>query len=375
MGVDSVAVLTRWLTDPGSRGFDLNRLVVLTSMTGDEHAATGQLMTTHVLPLLRAHQVRDVQLSRAGQSTTAGYAVLDDSVTPMVMKMRGPWRLSDELRATATVPQVAHGRRLCSIRAKGEPLDAWIRDNIGPGYTHVLGFSADEQRRIDRDTNYTRNARRPYHPLAAWGWDRARARWTSPRHLQVRWQRSCCTYCPFALSNPTELADRWRHEPAAGAEALALEHTALACNPRSALFGRTSAHQFTAAHGLTTVLRHAANRRANAAWNLLEIRRVYTARTGTPERKGTAWRSVRRLATGDHAALRAELDHRAAAAGTAVAVDDLGIPRVWLQRAAPPYPAVEHLLALTTIGPLDKARPGFDRLWHSLTDQQQLALF
>jgi hypothetical protein len=35
MGQGSVALLTRWLLDPASRGFDLDRLFVLTAMTGD----------------------------------------------------------------------------------------------------------------------------------------------------------------------------------------------------------------------------------------------------------------------------------------------------------------------------------------------------
>ena len=375
MGVDSVALLTRWLLDPDSRGFDLDRLVVLTAMTGDEYATTGALMTTHVLPLLRHNSVRYVQLSRAGQSRAAGYAVLDDSRTPTAMHMRGPWRLSDELRANATVPQVAHGQRRCSIRAKGEPLDSWIADHIGGDYTHVIGFGAHEQRRIDRDTSYTRNARRPVYPLASWNWDRARARAYLTDVYGARWKRSCCTYCPFSASSPDELAERWRREPQAARDALDLEYTALACNPRSALFGRTTAHEFAARHGLTAALRHTAQRRATGQWSLIEIRRVYTARRGQPTGKGTAWRSLRQLATGDHATLRGDLGRRAAAAGVPVDVDQLGVHRAWLRRAAPPYPSVEQLLLLAPAGAVDKQRKGFDRLWTSTTTEQQLALF
>ncbi|MEH1124780.1 hypothetical protein [Micromonospora sp. CPCC 206061] len=375
MGTDSVALLTRWLLDPDSRGFDLDRLVVLTAMTGDEYATTGELMTTHVLPLLRHNSVRYVQLSRAGQSSAAGYAVLDDSRAPTAMHMRGPWRLSDELRANATVPQVAHGQRRCSIRAKGEPLDAWIADHIGGDYTHVIGFGAHEQARITRDTSYTRNARRPFYPLARWDWDRTRAHAYLADVYGVRWQRSCCTYCPFSATNPDELAERWRREPDAAHDALDLEYAALACNPRSKLFGRTSAHQFAARHGFTAALRQTAQRRATGAWNLIEIRRVYTARRGQADRKGTAWRSLRQLATGDHATLRADLARRAAAAGVPVDVDDIGVHRAWLRRAALPYPTAEHLLLVAPAGAIDKQRTGFERLWRSTTTEQQLALF
>ena len=41
LGLDSTAVLLRWLTDPSSRDFDLSDLVVITAMTGDEFSATG----------------------------------------------------------------------------------------------------------------------------------------------------------------------------------------------------------------------------------------------------------------------------------------------------------------------------------------------
>lgn len=44
MGVDSAALLARWLLDPSSRDFDLDDLVVVTAMTGDEYTATRLLM-------------------------------------------------------------------------------------------------------------------------------------------------------------------------------------------------------------------------------------------------------------------------------------------------------------------------------------------
>jgi hypothetical protein len=362
MGLDSVAVVTRWLLDPSSRDFDLSRLTVLTAMTGEEYASTGELMVRHVLPLFRARRVRYVQLSRAGQSTKGGYTVLDDSRTPTVMHLRGPWRLSDELRATATVPQVTHGRRLCSARAKAEPLDAWIADNIGGDYIHVLGFAADEQRRIERDTTYTRNARQPLYPLAVWGWDRARCLEYLREVYQVTWERSACTFCPFQIANPAELAQRWRSEPAAAAHAVALEDAALACNPRSGLFGRTRARAFAAAHDVSVPPHHSGD------WVLLEVRRIFTAQHGHPTRKGPAWRSLRCLATGDLDILGTKLASRAATAGVAVAIDGDGVTRTWLRRAAPPYPAAEHLLALAPAGPREKERAGFEALWQSLTD-------
>lgn len=361
MGLDSVALLTRWLLDASSRDFDLSRLTVLTAMTGEEYPRTGDLMTRHVLPLLRDRAVRYVQLSRAGQSSRSGYTVLDDSTAPTVMHMRGPWRLSDELRASATVPQVAHGRRLCSVRAKAEPLDAWIAEHIGADYIHALGFGVEERRRIDRDTTYTTNARRPIYPLADWGWDRRRCLDYLRDVYQVTWERSTCTFCPFQIYNPDELAERWRSTPVAAADALALEHAAMACNPRSMLFGRTSARAFAAAHVLPLPPERAGR------WALLEIRRVFTARRGQPTGKGPAWRSLRRLAVGDADHVRVELQRRAAAAGVGVVVDPAGIARAWLRHAGPPYPSAEHLLALAPAGPRDKQRAGFEALWNAVS--------
>ncbi|MBC3842076.1 hypothetical protein GXW82_23405 [Streptacidiphilus sp. 4-A2] len=87
MGIDSAAILTRWLVEPASRSFPLSNLTVVTAMTGDEPDVTRQLMERHLLPLMREHRVRYVQLARASQA--GGYVVLDDSRSPKRMIMRG----------------------------------------------------------------------------------------------------------------------------------------------------------------------------------------------------------------------------------------------------------------------------------------------
>ncbi|WP_052069533.1 hypothetical protein [Streptacidiphilus albus] len=112
MGLDSASILTRWLSEPASRDFPLARLTVLTAMTGDEPDVTRRLNEDHLLPLMRSTGTRFVQVSRTSQQ--GGCTVLDDSRNPRKLIMRGPWRLSDELRASGTVPQVAAKRRLCS---------------------------------------------------------------------------------------------------------------------------------------------------------------------------------------------------------------------------------------------------------------------
>ncbi len=87
MGVDSTAILLRWLEEPTSRDFDLAQLIVVTAMTGDEWARTGRDVEAHVLPRLRAHGVRYVQAARAARHVSAagdGVVVLDDSTAPQV---------------------------------------------------------------------------------------------------------------------------------------------------------------------------------------------------------------------------------------------------------------------------------------------------
>jgi hypothetical protein len=52
LGVDSTAILLRWLSDPSSRDFDLADLIVIVAMTGNEWDVTGRHVEEHILPLL-----------------------------------------------------------------------------------------------------------------------------------------------------------------------------------------------------------------------------------------------------------------------------------------------------------------------------------
>lgn len=79
MGVESTAIILRWLEDPASRDFDLTDLIIITAMTGDEFADTGRLVEEHILPRLRQHGVRYVQVARGGRLQEEGVAILDDS--------------------------------------------------------------------------------------------------------------------------------------------------------------------------------------------------------------------------------------------------------------------------------------------------------
>jgi len=52
LGAVSTAILVRWLTDPGSRDFDLSDLIALHASTCNELTETGRLCARHVLALL-----------------------------------------------------------------------------------------------------------------------------------------------------------------------------------------------------------------------------------------------------------------------------------------------------------------------------------
>jgi hypothetical protein len=138
MGTESSAILLRWLHDPATRDFDLRDLVVLTSMTGDEFPDTGRLVTTHVLPRLRAAHVRLVQVARAGPRQADGVIILDDSRAPSVLYLEGAYPLAKELRAAGTTPQLAHGRRLCSLHCTCQANGC---ESVGSCWLSVTAFA------------------------------------------------------------------------------------------------------------------------------------------------------------------------------------------------------------------------------------------
>lgn len=393
MGVDSAAILTRWLLDPGSRLvpapgtgelvlFDLADLVVVTAMTGDEYAATAQAMETYLLPLMARAGVRYVQLCRAGQSDSDGVAVLSDSRDTRRMVMRGPWALSMELDAVGTLPQVASGKRWCSMRAKGWVIDTWLAGEFGDAdRVHVVGFAAEEAGRAAKDTSYTQAARTPDYPLIRWNWDRTRCMsyLREVYAMAVDWPRSCCSYCPFqAGPEIARMIARWRAEPDAAVRALVREARALALNPRMKLFGKQSAREVAESYGLRAIVAAADDEMAGLPATVYEVRRVFR-RAGdrlNPAGDGwvlgpdasaksrDVWRSLRTLHTGTHARMVVELRREQAGRGGELETAG-GVPRLWLQRLPKTgvFPATEHYLVVAPAGFADKERKKFDALW------------
>ncbi|HEV2347045.1 MAG TPA: hypothetical protein VGS97_23285 [Actinocrinis sp.] len=372
MGLDSAAVAMRWSEEPGTYEYgDMSDLVFVVAMTGDEYDATRRLMETHLLPRFRAHGWRLVQLSRAGQG--GGYVVLDDSRAPKRMIMRGPWSLSDELAAAATIPQLSH--RWCSAHAKSEPLDAWTRDEFGDRpHISVMGYAAEETRRAQRDISYASALRIPDYPLRRWSWDRERCARYLYETVGEPWVRSACGYCPYAATTRSlpALVARWRAEPHLAAQALSLEYTAVALNDRMPLFGRLSAFDLVQRHGLTDALMLHERQLSAAEWAVYDVRRIAFPRRDRPGQKGTVWRSVRRACVGSRSRMTAELQRRAAQAGAAVSVADNGARRaVLIARRPDQYPAVERTLALAPAGATEKQRTHFEHHWRALTARDE----
>lgn len=354
LGADSTAVLLRWLEEPATAPCDLGDLIVVTAMTGDEWAITGCLVEQHVLPRLAARRVRYAQVARAGPRQAHGITVLDDSRGPARLHLAGAFRLSDELRAAGTIPQVA-GTRKCSAKAKGQVIDTYLaRITAGAPFLHAMGFEAGETTRAHRDATYNTAARTGIYPLIAWDWDRAACEDYIYSQTGVRWPKSACTYCVFALATPAGRArvlDLYLDEPSAAVRDLLLEHIALSLNPRQGLAGRGTLAALLAdsrRHG--QILGEFASLLATSPWQVCEVRRAIRPRLTDPRLAGSATRSVQILATGSQAAMHSTLTRalsgrhagRAGSQGWARFRQSLGRRHRSRFCLPPPSPAGQH---------------------------------
>jgi len=65
MGADRAAIILRWIHEPARRDF-----VLITSMVGDEYESTRTDVEQVVLPSLREHAVRLIQVGRSRCNVT-----------------------------------------------------------------------------------------------------------------------------------------------------------------------------------------------------------------------------------------------------------------------------------------------------------------
>ncbi|MFJ5120883.1 hypothetical protein [Kitasatospora sp. NPDC088548] len=388
LGADSTAILVRVLADPpryGLRG-DLSDLIVVTAVVGEEWPDTYDLAEEHVLPLLRRYGVRYVQVGRAGPSMAKdGIAVLSDSRSPERIVRRAPWNLGDDLAASGTLPMYAAGKRLCSIRFKGEVLDKWFETNITDGpFCHWIGFDSLEVARAKRDLTYTSPGRHPRYPLIEWGWDRPRLLDYLEDRFGVIYPKSYCTMCPFPVSSGSikEHLARAKRLPEAIVKAAVLEYVAEALNPRCTLYADSSLRRELGGSKNSAALEALEAELRRRPWTVYRVRRIITAgRTKQckaahgPQcsrpgpgcvRKGTAWRSVSSMPPMAREEAVALLAASAERGGVVVETDASGISRVVTKRRGSSYPMTEELFVVAPAGVPDKARPGFARLWREI---------
>ena len=149
MGVESSAILLRWIMSPATRQCPLEDLIVITAQVGDEYTDTGHDVNTHILPLMGALGIRYVQVARHGHFEADGITVLDDSRTPARVFLEGDYKLSDELKKNGTVPQYG-GVHRCALKFNAWVIEQWLETNLRGRACHAIGYNAEETGRIAR---------------------------------------------------------------------------------------------------------------------------------------------------------------------------------------------------------------------------------
>lgn len=353
MGVDSTAILLRWLEDPASRPCELEDLVVLTAQTGAEFKRTGELVERHVLPRLRAAGIRFVEIARATGSQRDGVEVLQDTRSPERIHLDGAFTLADELLAAGTMPTSA-GSRKCSLKAKGWGLDLWIESEFGgqEDLEVVIGFNLDEggraRRGLEAHARKGATGRLSFPLLDDWAWDYATAGSYIEATVGEAWEKSACTFCPFARDR---VAERFENDPTEAVLPLVMETVAVGLNPRLVgLYKTRTLRSVLEAAGNLEALSAAERELQALPWALYRVRRVF---------EGNWSRCLEIVDQGT----REELEAKLAGFGR-VQVED-GISRVWeMERHEDEQGTVrESFLAVLPATAAPKVQPIFFRRW------------
>lgn len=367
MGLDSSALLARWLTEPSSRDFDVSDLAVVTAMTGHESAATISAVNRLILPMFQRHSVRFIQIARSQRKTTragGGVVILDDSRFPDRLYAEGVYTLGDEMVSAATLPQRG-GKRICSVHSKGDALDPVIaRITSGRPYRHVVGFEANEGSRADKDRLHNSELRTGWYPLQEWSWSRADCHRFVVDLFGESIPKSCCGFCPFSMSSAAgrdSVIQRYRDEPELGVEALFLEFLARSVNPAQTLIEGSSAAELVADAGLHDVQRGFDARLEACTWALYEVRRV--SRPGRSSERGFTARSLRVIATGTRSTMD---DLLAQQEGRRIHGEDGIVRHIVRDRRTDPAQC-DHLFVAAPAGAQTKQRPGFEQWWQEAT--------
>ena len=244
LGLDSTGALLRIMDDPEQHGIlpDFSNLVVITSQVGDEWSDTYDLVERHILPMFAERSIRYIQVARAHPASGRVYDLLSDTRTPTHLVRRGNWSLAQEHRAAGTIPLRGGPGHPCSVKFKGQVLDASIRDLVGTGYRHLVGYEYGEPSRAEKDSTYTTNGRIPWYPLIEAGLTRDMIQDYVLERIGIIWPKSACVACPFTnVSGGLQLLlERARRFPNDIGAAGALEYAARAINSNMTLYAKTN---------------------------------------------------------------------------------------------------------------------------------------
>ncbi|MGY2116649.1 hypothetical protein ACW9HR_22315 [Nocardia gipuzkoensis] len=370
MGAESTAGIVRTILEPQFRHPcllpDLSNLILVTAQTGDEFSSLAALVERHILPLLRAHAIRMVEVARAGPSNDDGIIVLQDTRQPYRMhfdaKEHGFYALSDENRTNGVQPQRS-GKRKCTLKFKGWPMDTWRDRELGTRqYLHAIGYNAEEENRIARESVLDLGGHRHMiYPIHEAGWTRQTCREYLYEIFGVWWPKSLCRECCFVSKRewPHQLA-RLEAAPEESYRHVVDEYVALALNAKSGLFGpnETLTERLSVA-GADSILELAESEIFESPWALYRVRRVYFA-------PGVAWRSVDVALRGTPEYAQQMLARLSACLDIPAITDARDHTRLWLaQRPAQSstYPQVECFFTVAPALVADKQLPGFEKHW------------
>jgi len=164
LGADSTALLLKYLTETDEeRGFPLENLIVITALVGREWDETIEKVDRFIIPLLRQHNILTIQTGRMSDSSPDGWIIYECSRQPrriyQDVAQRLGWTLDRNLLYSGTVPQRRKDGRLCTLRFKGEVIDAIVRHLFGIStrtvYQREIGYNADEVNRAQRCEGYS----------------------------------------------------------------------------------------------------------------------------------------------------------------------------------------------------------------------------
>jgi len=345
LGVESQAILENWHYDPTSRPFkDWSQLIVVTAQVGEEHKNdTVPLAEARMLPILREHKVRFVELARRGHLEEDGIVILQDTREPWKLNPDGVYKLSDELLHSGTVPQFG-GEHRCAMKFKAFPIETWLayefqnrrevpvhhvfgynadettrisksdlhitrhnsdREIIHPGKSvlEVFGFNSEEGKRIERSRKYDGPVRTGAYPLQAWGWNRQKCLDFIKERSGLDWKKSHCSFCPFcaeATKGEEGAVKRWHDSPEQTAHGLMVEHNSMSFNFRGHLYRDRALIDVIRAKNVTPVLEIFERKLDAVPWGLYHVRRIYTA-------KGKAIRCVQPILKGTRNEMLTEL--------------------------------------------------------------------